>query len=171
MSPWQLSYRADPRALPLANRHYNRQSLESDQFVPPGKCLVLLTPDADALWVTSWPKAQYVKHAWAGAWVCSLFRNESGGRSSDMIRLAVAHTRWKWSYLPVPALGMVTFIDPEEVKPIKVRGRPTWGYSWKKAGFIEDGQTQGGLLAFRLKPEDMPEAVIPQGLRGQRLLL
>ena len=29
-----------------------------------------------ALWVTSFPFAQYVRHQWAGAWVCSAFRNE-----------------------------------------------------------------------------------------------
>ena len=38
---WTLSYRADPRAKVLADRHYNRQNPDSDQFVPPGKCLVL----------------------------------------------------------------------------------------------------------------------------------
>lgn len=33
--PWRLSWRADPRALPLADRHYNRQKIGSAQFVPP----------------------------------------------------------------------------------------------------------------------------------------
>src|SRR6266496_775871 len=65
--PWLLSYRADPRALRLADRHYNRQKVGSAQFVPPGRCLVLLTEAADALWVTSYPLAEYVQHAWAGA--------------------------------------------------------------------------------------------------------
>ncbi len=64
--PWRLSYRADPRALPLADRHYSRKTPGSPQFVPPGRSLVLLTDDADALWVTSWPYAQYVQHAWGG---------------------------------------------------------------------------------------------------------
>ena len=63
---WHLSHRADKRALPLANRHYNRQSPNSPQFVPPGRCLVLLTQDTGALFVSSWPLAAYVKHAWAG---------------------------------------------------------------------------------------------------------
>jgi hypothetical protein len=59
---WYLSHRADPRALVLADRHYNRQKIGSPQFVPPGRCLVLLTRNADALWVTSWPYAEYVRH-------------------------------------------------------------------------------------------------------------
>jgi hypothetical protein len=68
--PWWTSHRADPRARVLADRHYNRQSVGTTHFVPPGRCLVLLTKQADALWVTSWPFAEYVKHAWAGAWIC-----------------------------------------------------------------------------------------------------
>lgn len=60
---WVVSDRFDPRALPLADRHYNRQKVGSNQFVPPGSCLVLLTPNADALWVTSAPLAQYVLRA------------------------------------------------------------------------------------------------------------
>ena len=58
---WRLSHRADARALPIADRHYNRQKVGTPQFVPPGRCLVLLTEDAGALWVTSWPFAEYVR--------------------------------------------------------------------------------------------------------------
>jgi len=61
MSPWYVSNRADPRALPLADAHYNRQKVGAAQFVPPGKCLVLLLEDADAVWTTTWPIAEYVK--------------------------------------------------------------------------------------------------------------
>src|SRR5437867_3585067 len=93
---WHLSNRADKRALVLADRHYNRQKPGTPQFVPPGRCLVLLTEMADALWVTSWPFAQYVKHAWAGAWVNSCFRNESKELSSELILEAVAATKWHY---------------------------------------------------------------------------
>jgi len=41
-------------ARPLADRHYNRQKIGAPQFVPPGRCVVLLTEQATALWVTSW---------------------------------------------------------------------------------------------------------------------
>ena len=56
----------------LADRYYNRQARGAAQFVPPGRCPVLLTADRSAVWVTSWPLAEYVRHAWPGAWVCSL---------------------------------------------------------------------------------------------------
>jgi hypothetical protein len=63
--------------------------------VPPGRCLVLLTADRSAVWVTSWPLAAYVRHAWPGAWACSLFRNERPDLHlfSDLITCAVAHSR------------------------------------------------------------------------------
>lgn len=153
---WQQSHRADPLALPLADRHYNRQKPGSPQFVPPGSCLVLATPNYDAIWVTSFPMAEYVKHAWAGAWMCSMFRNESQYKASDLIRSAVAATRW--FYGEPPPQGMVTFIDPRHVKPTMVHGTPTYGWTWLRVGFRYVGKTQGGLLAFQLLPKDMPPA-------------
>ena len=72
---WRRSWRADPEARVIADRHYNRQSVGSPQFVPPGRCLVLLATTGTALWITSWPLAAYVRHAWGGAWMCSAFRN------------------------------------------------------------------------------------------------
>lgn len=159
---WRLSHRADATVRPIADRHYNRQKIGAPQFVPPGRCLVLGAIEGTALWVTSWPFAEYVKHRWPGAWICSCFRRESGPRASDMIREAIACTRWKWP--TIPELGMVTFLDRRHVKPIKRRGKEIWGYTWLLAGFEPDGETEGGLLAFRLKPENMPDAEAPSGL-------
>lgn len=155
---WHVSNRADPAAVAIADRHYNRQKLGTPQFVPPGRCVVLLADSA--LWVTSWPYAEYVKHAWAGAWVNSLFRNENGHRASDLILDAIAATRYYWQ---PPDLGIVTFIDPAHVKPIWRRGNLTWGYCYRKAGFAEVGATAGGLMAFQLLPDAMPEAATPNG--------
>lgn len=146
---WRLSFRADPRALPLADRHYNRQKPGTPQFVPPGRCLVLLTADASALWVTSWPLPEFVMHRWAGAWVNSLFRREGGPLASELIREAVAATRARWG--APPQLGMVSFVDADEVKRKRDPGR-----CYLRAGFVRDGSTEGGLLAFRMPPEAMP---------------
>lgn len=150
---WRMSHRADPFAVAIADRHYNRQKPGTPQFVPPGRCVVL-TCEAGAAWTTSWPFAEYVKHAWAGAWVNSLFRKECDGLASEFIRAAVAVTRCLWP--SVPDLGMVTFIDPRKVPPMKRRGVDTWGYSYLQAGFRAVGETKGGLLAFQLLPADMP---------------
>jgi hypothetical protein len=150
---WRMSHRADPFAVHIADRHYNRQKPGTPQFVPPGRCVVLVA-EAGAAWTSSWPFAEYVKHAWAGAWVNSLFRKECNGLASEFIRAAVAITRGVWP--DVPALGMVTFISRQHVAPIKRRGVNVWGYSYLQAGFRPVGETRGGLLAFQLLPADMP---------------
>lgn len=106
--------------------------------------MVFKTPCARAVWATSWPFAAYVKHAWAGAWVNSLFRNEGAGLSSELIRAAVIHTARQWE---APALGMVTFVDAG-----KVKAKRNPGYCYLRAGFEHVGETKGGLLAFQLLP-------------------
>jgi hypothetical protein len=151
---WERSNRFDRRALPLADRHYNRRKVGSPQFVPPGRNIVLLTPAADALWVTSWPFAEYVRHAWPGAWVNSLFRNEGPELASTLIRDAVAATIVFFG--GPPELGMVTFVDPRKVRPNRTPGRV-----YLRAGFRLVGRTKGGLLAFQMLPEDMPEPEAP----------
>lgn len=154
--PWQLSWRADPLARVLANRHYNRQTPAAAQFVPPGRCLVLWCPGA--VWVTSWPEARYVQHAWAGAWVNSLFRREPDcyWRASDLITAAVACTRWKWP--AVPALGIVTFVDASHIKRKRDPGR-----CYRRAGWRVLGRTQGGLLALGQTAPEMPAPDVPAG--------
>lgn len=151
---WQRSNRAAPAAVAIADRHYNRQSVGSAQFVPPGACLVLTAPGA--VWVTSWPKAEYVKHAWAGAWVNTCFRKEGDGLASEMIRAAVAVTLWYWP--DVPALGMVTFVDPA-----KVRRKRDPGRCYRKAGFKHVGFTASGLWAYQMTPDAMPEPMLASG--------
>ena len=155
---WEKSNRFDLRAREIADRHYNRQKPGTPQFVPPGRCCVLYAENGSgrAFWVTSFPYAEYVRHAWAGAWICSAFRNEGAGIASEMIRDAVAATR-AHSRGP-PALGIITFIASKKVKPTMVHGRKTWGLTYIKAGFKPVGKTKGGLLAFQLLPEDMPPA-------------
>jgi hypothetical protein len=165
---WTITNRASRRGRPIADRHYNRQSIGSPQFVPPGRCVVLITPRGDALWVSSWPFAEYVKHEWAGAWVCSCFRNESPHLASELNIEAVAATHAVWPDIPeVPSIvgpvGMVSFIDRDEVQPIKVRGKKVWGWSWLKCGWEVIGETKGGLLALGLRSERIPLPLPPIG--------
>lgn len=143
---WRVTNRADPVACSIADRHYTRQKPGSSQFVPPGRCLVLITDNASALWVTSFPFAEYVKHEWAGAWICSLFRNEGHYLSSALIREAVALTYRR--YGEPPSNGMVTFINRG-----KVRRKRDYGRCFLRAGFAVVGETKGGLLALQASPE------------------
>lgn len=160
MTRWLLSNRADPTARALADRHYNRQKVGAKQFVPPGRCVVLVIPDA-AFWVTSWPFAEYVKHAWAGAWVCSAFRNERPDLhlSSSLIRDAVAVTRGIWE---PPELGMITFVDTD-----KTRRKRDPGRYYRRAGFKHVGHTAGGLVTLQLLPQDMPEPVTAESAQQE----
>jgi hypothetical protein len=157
MVRWQMSHRADPAACLLADRHYSRQSVGYTNMMPPGRCIVFVTPGGDAVWGTAWPFAKYVKHAWAGAWMCTIFRNESRHLSSELIREAVAATRWLWP--DPPELGMVTFVDGS-----KVRRKRDPGRCFLRAGFAPVGKTKGGLYAFQMLPDVMPAAEAPLGL-------
>lgn len=146
---WRLSHRADPVARKIADRHYSRQKVGTPQFVPPGRCLVLVTEDEDAYWVTSWPFGEFVKHAWPGAWVCSAFRNEGQILSSLLIKDAISATRSEFG--EPPECGMVTFIDAGKVRKKRDPGR-----CFLRAGFKVAGKTKGGLIALQLLPVDMP---------------
>ncbi len=158
---WHKSHRADPRGVRIADRHYNRQKIGAPQFAPPGSCVVLLTEGADALWVTSWPLPQFVKHQWAGARISSTFRNESPYLSSELITQAVAATRW--FYGDPPPLGIVTFVDAGKVRRKRDPGRcylrAGWGYSRDSEG--RPRKTKGGLWVLELLPEQMPEPEPP----------
>lgn len=159
---WAMSHRADVFSREIADRHYNRQKVGSPQFAPPGRCLVLKSqhdPIGGAFWITSWPYARFVKHRWAGAMVCSAFRNEGGGKASEMIVQAVQATVAYYGEPPIQ--GLVTFLDRDKVAPIKRRGVLKWGYTWEQAGFEDVGETEGGLMAFKLFPCNFPDAEPP----------
>lgn len=147
---WYLSNTTDPEVRPLADRHYSRQKIGSRRFVPPGRALVLKTQPVDAYWVTSWPFAEFVKHEWAGAFICTAFRNEGKLLSSDLIKQAVSATIWK--YPDIPELGMITFVDMQKIR----RGNP--GYCFQMAGFRKVGKTKvRGLIALQLLRNDFPK--------------
>lgn len=151
---WRISHRAERAPRLLADRHYSRQKPGTPQFVPPGRCLVLSMPGA--YWVTSWPFKEYTKHEWAGAWVCSAFRNEDSGiLSSLLVTEAVAATRWFFG--TPPELGMVTFIDRDKTRKKRDPGR-----CFRRAAFFECGETKmNKLLALRMDPFWMPDAEAP----------
>lgn len=154
---WRFSNRADPYAIDIFDRHYSRQKL-GGQVAPPGKCLVLvvddLEPEGRALWISAAPQAAYVKHAWAGAWMCTAFRNEGAGLSSDLILEALAATVDAWG--APPPLGMVSFVDEAKTRRGRSKNSPP-GKCFLDAGFQVVGETVGGLVALQLLPDAFPE--------------
>ena len=158
---WRTSHKYDREALPLADRHYSRQKPGTPQFVPPGRSVVLVAGrPVRALWVSLLQLPEWTKHAWPGAWMCSLFRNEGAGLSSELVREAIAATRWVWG--DPPAVGMVTFVDAG-----KVRRKRDPGRCFLRAGFKVVGRTKDrGLHVLQLMPDAFPAADQPIGLVG-----
>lgn len=158
MSVWQRTWRADPRAAALADRHYSRKTIGADQFAPPGPVLVLITADGRACWVTwrtAYPDADWLRDAWC----CTLFRNEAPDLylSSDLVTAAVAATVAAWG--EAPAGGTVTTIDAG-----KVRAKRDPGRCFLRAGFADTGirTLDRGLVVLRLAPDAHPAAVEAQ---------
>src|SRR3990167_8510102 len=102
---WVITSKADPAVARLADRHYSRQHPGSRQFCPPGMTLILYIPGP------TWPFEVWAGWAWwhphpnapmgrydgyDGWWACSLFRNESPYRSSELIKEAVEIVNQVW---------------------------------------------------------------------------
>ena len=120
----------------LFTRHYTyRKNRQIYKFVGPGENMVLLTPDARALFV--WRKERYKLDDQAGV-NCAIFRNEgsSAGRSSELIEAAkrLAWERW-------PGERLYTFVNPR-----KVRHKRDPGRCFLRAGFRYCGITQVNRL-------------------------
>lgn len=150
---WHRTWRADPRAAAIADRHYSRKRPGTAQFAPPGRCFVLVTADADALWVTSWQRPEYTEHGLGDVWLCTIFRNESAGLSSELIREALAATRAAWG--DPPTGGTATFVDAG-----KVRRKRDPGRCFLRAGFhrLDRLTKDRGLVILRLPPAEHPAA-------------
>ncbi|MEK3849889.1 MULTISPECIES: hypothetical protein [Paenibacillus] len=137
--PWLVTHKGDVSCRLLADRHYSRQTIGSPQFCRPGRNLVLRTAAGDAVWVS-----------WAGirddglkAWECTIFRNESSLRSSDMIQAAVSATYAEWGQPPHD--GLITYVDGSKVRSINP------GCCFKAAGWRRIGKSKHrGLLLLQL---------------------
>lgn len=108
--PWIVTHKGDRSCRLLADRHYSRQHPGHPMFTRPGKNLTLRTAAGDAVWVT-WSG---VRDDGLDAWECTIFRNESNYRSSDMIRAAVAATVSEWGQ--PPADGIITYVDASKIR-------------------------------------------------------
>ena len=177
MNHWVKTHSCDIGVRALADRHYSRQTPGSPRFTQSGKALTFKVPGtriepvyflrkrgtlpagrwenhqvADAGWVSFWPIAEFVRHAWAGSWQNQFFHNESAYPASQLIREAVYLTVALWGQ--PPSLGMVTMIDPDKVLSGKTDGAVV-GYSYRRAGFKHVGHTKSKPYkkVFQLTPE------------------
>lgn len=154
---WRPSHRFHAPARKLADRHYSRGKPGSPQFMPAGSCRVLVAENHKAVFGLSFPKPEFVKHAWPGAWIVSIFRNETAGPlASDMIRDALAVMQSDFGYGAAPDKGVVSFVNPKMVRGVHERGELVKGFCFKKAGFTAVGETKKGLIAWQMLPANMP---------------
>lgn len=124
----------------LADRHYSRRTVGARQFCYSGRKLVLRDSSARVLFVWMFPDPQYRMDSQRG-YYCSIFRNESQRKASEIVLEAEKFAVSKWG--PNRAY---TFIDPSKTKPIMVRGQRIVGFCFVKAGWRECGWTKSRKL-------------------------
>jgi len=93
-APWIQVRDGNPTAMAIFRRHYSARKHPGKvfQFVGPGEKMVLLTPDARALFV--WRK--FIDDSGQTGVNCSVFRNEGTERSTKLILSAVDFARSRW---------------------------------------------------------------------------
>lgn len=142
LAEWFPVRTSDYRLRALRDRHYSG-GVGGATVGPPGRRLAYVTFEGTAGWISSWPEARYADHGLGDAYICSLFRNEGAGRSSDLILAALEATEARWG--PAPAGGWITFIDTRAIRP-----KRDPGYCFICAGFRPAGRTKDrGLLVLR----------------------
>jgi hypothetical protein len=140
---WTEVYDGNATAFQLFRRHY---SFSRSKRVPewetriagPGEKMVLLTPDARALFV--WRK--FISKDQQAGINCAIFRNESAHLSSALIRAAMALAWARW-----PASRFYTYVNPRKV------ASPNPGYCFLRAGWRRCGVTKTRrLLVLEVTP-------------------
>lgn len=145
---WLSVKDGDPRAFDLYQRHYSYRSYADGRWhhgyrnrcliMGPGEKLVLLGADERALF--GWRRYRDANQGYCVS--CTVFRNESNHRSSDLIREAAALAWERW-----PGERLVTYVDPRKVRSINP------GYCFLKAGWRKIGITKWNkLIILELAP-------------------
>jgi len=119
----------DPESAALADRHYSRQTVGSNQFMPPGRTMVLR--NAEGTIVFGW-LSQDKRDDHQIGYNCSIFRNESDRLSSDVILEAERAVAEAWG-----ANRLFTYVDPSALRPAahKYRKRKMPGRCFIAAGW------------------------------------
>ena len=144
---WLSVKDGDPRAFDLYRRHYSYHDYRDKRrerygyrnrclIIGPGEKLVLLGADERALF--GWRRYHDASQGYCVS--CTVFRNESDQRSSDLIRESAALAWERW-----PGERLVTYVDSRKVQS----NNP--GYCFLMAGWRKCGTTKGGLIIFDIK--------------------
>ena len=118
----------------LARRHYSTEASNPDSWWSPAKTLCLTNIDRTILFVWQFPKPEFRKDKQTG-YNCTLFRNEDGRLSSEIILEA--------EQLVIRAWGQnraFTYVDPKCIRSCNP------GYCYKKAGWVQVGKSKSGKI-------------------------
>jgi hypothetical protein len=146
---WYGVSKRDPTAAAIFGRHYTARPTRPsgcNQFVGPGETMVLLTANADALFV--WRK--FIDHSGIEGVNCAVFRNEGPLLSSQLILEAETLARARW-----PGQLFYTFVNPAKVRSTNP------GYCFLRAGWKRSGFTAKRHLLILTK-EATPWAATSQ---------
>lgn len=135
--PWEPIKDANPSGLAIFKRHYSYKPYRDGRkpllFVGPGEKMVLLTPDARALFV--WRR--FISGDGQKGVNCSVFRNEGAGLSSHLIRAACGLAWQRW-----PGQRLYTYVNPRKIRSVNP------GCCFIKAGWSKCGVTKWRKLVI-----------------------
>ncbi len=138
---WQHRSKRDAAALALFDRHYSCQTHPPGEVGPPGRKIVLVAPDEQAMWCSHWPFPELAMDG-LDSYRCSAFRREAGLLASDLIVAAMDYTCERWG--DPPRDGWVTWIEKAKV----ASANP--GYCFKQAGWwLDRGWKHKRLVRLR----------------------
>lgn len=126
---WRRVLASDPIARELRDRHYSTKHPGGRTVGPPGRRLVLIYGERDALWITHYPAADLVLDR-IDALRCTIFRRELGDRPASELALE-AMAISEAVYGPA-AMGWITYVEPGAV------ASEVAGYTFRRAGFRRD---------------------------------
>lgn len=143
-SYWRIIPKFDRDGAALADRHYSRRKVGSPQFMPPGQTMVLLGMMRDAVfgWWRPHPRSGLIAMNGLDGWTCSIFRNESGILSSELVLEAETALRATHDCGPD---GMLTYVWDKKV----LSHKNGWhnrspGHCFQMAGWIPIGRSKDG---------------------------
>lgn len=151
---WQRVTKFDPRSAALADRHYSRRKVGSPQFMPPGQTMILLTPNADAVfgWWRPHPGSGLQAMNGLDGWTCTIFRNEGPTLSSELILAAERELLAEHDCGPD---GLLTYVWSAKVRS----SNP--GCCFKRAGWKRAGMSADGRKVLLRKPAAQPAPELP----------
>ena len=98
----------DAESVALADKHYSRQKAGTNQFMPPGRTMVLRNTEGTVVfgWLHQEKRDDHQR-----GYNCSIFRNESERLSSDIIREAQEMVWEEWG-----VERLFTYVDPTKLR-------------------------------------------------------